>query len=156
VILTTRPALLSDALWIGERLRPEDKREVETLAAVPAVDAVQWSFACSAEVYTWRLQDSRGRIEEGPAAIFGVTPGFHEGTGCPWLVATSEIIRAPISILREAQHWMDHFHQKYPQGLFNLVDARNGLHLRWLWLLGFKELGRHSVRGNEFVHVHRG
>jgi hypothetical protein len=157
VILTVRPAVQSDVAFVASRLRPEDKQEIEVLSGAEAQTAIECSHAFSLETYSVRLETPHGRIAEDPAALFGVACApIEEGLGVIWMVATSEIHRAPISILREAQHWMDHFHRVFPEGLFNIVDARNGLHLRWLWLLGFKELGRHQVRGHEFVHVYRG
>lgn len=157
MILTMRPALLSDAEGIAVRLRPEDKREVETATGLPAAEVVPLSFQLSVEAYAMRLTNQQGKIEDDPTALFGVCGDPHEPErGVLWMVASSEIVRAPISFLREARHWLDHFSRLYPAGLHALADSRNGLHLRWLRLLSFQEIGTVSVRGHEFVHVFKG
>lgn len=154
VILTIRPATREDAVSIAPRLRPEDKQEIEIATGQSATEVVPLAFDTSTECYTVRLTDRHGRIEPDPSAIFGVAKDT-ETLGVLWMLASSEIVRAPMSILREAQHWVAEFHRRYPGGLHNLVWSENDLHLRWLRLLGFEEGKTLQLHGHTFIHVYR-
>jgi len=72
--------------------------------------------------------------ESDPIAIFGIADQGY--IGVPWFLATPDVTRGAISILREARHWMKMWLCKYPNGLVNLADTRNTLHLRWIKALG--------------------
>lgn len=154
MVLTVRPATLGEAEWIGARLRPEDKLEVETGTGRPAAEVVPVSFSLCVEAYTVRLTNQRG-IEPDPCVLFGLCAHPTIDLGVMWMVCTSEIHKAPFSVLREARFWIEHFQRLYPAGLTNLVDARNGLHLRWLKLLGFTEITEMQVNGHPFIQVFR-
>jgi hypothetical protein len=154
MVLTVRPATLGDAEWIGARLRPEDKLEVETATGKPAVEVVPVSFSLSVEAYTVRLT-TMGKVEPDPCVLFGLCSHPNVDLGIMWMVCTSEIHKAPFSIAREARFWIEHFQRLFPAGLSNLVDARNGLHLRWLKILGFTERNEQRVNGHKFIQVFR-
>lgn len=123
----------------------------------PAAEVVRASYTISVECYTLWLTNSRGKIMDQPSALFGVAADpMNNRRGIMWMVSTEEIRRAPISILREAIHWVEHFNRLYPDGLENFVDLRNGLHLRWLRLLGFSEQETVMIHGHPFTLVQRG
>lgn len=156
MILTIRPATKEDAEYLGVNLRPDDKREVETSTGQPADKVVPLSLSLSSECYTIRLTDSNGKIENAPAVIFGVADHTNvPDLGIVWLLATPKIHRAPISILREAAPWLDHFNKRYPAGITNIVDVRNDLHMRWLAILGFEFGNVMRVNGHDFMHTMR-
>lgn len=138
MILTIRPARQEDAEFISRNLRADDAREVETASGLPAEVVVPLSLAHSREAYVIHLQSREGGIEKDPCALFGVSDDKRmEGLGVMWLVGTSAMRRGALSIIREAPHWLDHFNRLYPNGLHNIVDSRNDLHVRWLQLTGF-------------------
>ena len=66
--------------------------------------------------------------------MFGVSK-----EGAIWLLASDEIYRIRFSFLRESRKVIDFLNQKYPT-LWNYVDCRNELHIRWLKWCGFKFL----------------
>ena len=157
MILTFRPGTLADAEWIGQHLREEDKREVETASGLPATTVVPMSFTMSRECYTFRLATPRGTVEDNPCAIFGVSDDpKRPDMGIVWLLGTPEIRRSALSFMREAPKWIDHFLTRYPEGIHNVVDTRNDLHIRWLLLTGFI-VGDEPlmVNGVPFVHAVR-
>lgn len=156
MILTIRPATLADTEWVSKHLRDEDRREVETASGRSAQDVVLESFRLSAECYTIRLQDTSGRIDENPAVIFGVSKDpSRPGVGVMWLLGTPAMRRGALSIMREAPKWLDHFNRRYPNGIHNVVDTRNDLHIRWLMLTGFHFGITIDIQGVPFVHVMR-
>jgi hypothetical protein len=69
----------------------------------------------------------------------------------PWLLATEEVERQPVTFYRESGKLFPTVAAGYER-LVNWVDARNTLSLRWLEWLGF-EMGPpvpFGVRGLEF------
>lgn len=137
MVLTIRPATLEDAQWLSTNLREDDVREIETASGRSPQEVVPLSFRVSSECYTIRFTDSTGRIEDKPVAIFGVSSDPEPGWGVMWLLGTTGIRRGSLSIIREATKWLDHWNEKYPKGIHNIVDTRNDLHVRWLQLMGF-------------------
>lgn len=156
MILTIRPALREEAEWISQHLRDEDIQEVETAAGRSVTEIVPMSLALSRECYTIRLTDEHGRIEEHPAVLFGVSDDpSRDGMGIMWMLATNGIRRASLSVIREAPKWLDHFNHLYPNGIHNIVDSRNSLHIRWLLLTGFTFEDAVLINGTPFVHALR-
>jgi hypothetical protein len=155
MILTVRPARRSEAVWLGERLREEDAREVQASTGRLPSEVLPVSLALSPDCYTVRL-DVKGRPAFDPCAIFGCAPSRDVlGAGVIWLLCSDEIRHAPLSLLREARSWVDHFAMMYPAGLYNYVDTRNHQHVRWLKLLGFTFYERVMRNGVEFVLAYR-
>ena len=72
--------------------------------------------------------------ENVPVGMFGVSK-----EGAIWLLASNDIYRIRFSFLRESRKVIDFLNQKYPT-LWNYVDCRNELHIRWLKWCGFKFL----------------
>lgn len=152
MILTIRPATLDDARWIGANLREEDEREVQTASRQTGMSAVL-AAAQLRESYTLRLATPQGSVEEHPAIIFGLSP-LNPGHAAIWMLGTPDITRAPLSILREAQHWVSHWSKQYAM-LENLADERNSLHIRWIQLLGFSLGETYWLNGAPFRHFYR-
>jgi hypothetical protein len=94
------------------------------------------SVAVARESYTMRFERA-GRIDRDPSVLFGVADDTSRpGYGIMWLVATPEVSRAPLSVLRECKYWLDAWCRSYPNGVHNIVDIRNDTHIRWLQALG--------------------
>jgi hypothetical protein len=86
-------------------------------------------------------------------AIFGVAPSPYEGYGAVWLVATNAVQRHRLALLAECRAWRDDWATKYSRGLHNLVDSRNGTHLKWLKTLGFTFGHTADVNGAPFIYT---
>lgn len=155
MILTIRPASREEAVWLSSRLRPEDRREIETASGKTAEVLLPASFDLSDEAYTIRLTTD-GKLEANPVAIFGVAEHVrHPNIGIPWLLSTEGIRRGALSVLREAPFWLDSWLAKYSGGLHNIVDQRNALHRRWLAYTGFTFGETIILHDHPFIHFHR-
>jgi hypothetical protein len=64
-------------------------------------------------------------------------PRFSIRLGAPWLLATPEIERHPVTFYRMSKRLFPRLASGYDR-LVNWVDARNVLSLRWLAWLGFE------------------
>lgn len=68
---------------------------------------------------------------------FGVAPlGYRRGVS-PWMLATDDIHRFPITFYRHTRNEVARMFEAY-QYLENHVDSRNVLSIRWLKWCGFK------------------
>lgn len=144
-MLTVRPALRREVADVASRLRPEDRREVET-ASGQAPEALLLSmFYTTDHIYT-----IRGSADEAPFALFGLTPS-EGGVAAVWLLATPEVTRYARALAREAKPWLEGWATAYR--LVNMVDARNTLHVRWCRLMGFTSGEPVMHNGHPFIPI---
>lgn len=86
-----------------------------------------------------------------PCGMFGVQPTENPTCGLIWLVATPRIEerRNTITFLRAVPKWLDRIHETY-DGLHNIIDSRNELHVRWIQWCGFKLIRSVWIEDVEF------
>ena len=133
VKLSVRPSWPGDCVYLAKHLREADQNEVQAVCGECNLEALVFSWA--------QTPDPLAIVEgETPAGIFGVVP-VEPGVGAVWLVGTDAITHGRWSFLRESRQWLDL--------LFNYVDERNTVHLRWIEWLGFTFVARHTKYGYE-------
>ena len=123
-----RKTISEDIDYLAPRLRFEDKREILDSTGLNPYQALRECFTCSEISLT--IVDTKNI----PVGIFGVSED-----GAIWLLATPEIKRIRFSFLRESRKVVNLLNKKYTL-LWNYVDCRNDLHLRWLKWCGFSFL----------------
>lgn len=125
----------ADIDHIAKNLREEDKREVNTV--IPGVDiykALKESVESSSTCHVVRKDGV-------PVVLFGSkkTPDFL-GVGAEsadiWLLGTDEIKLNKTSFLKLSRKVIVEIASEVDY-LWNIVDPRNELHIRWLQWLGF-------------------
>lgn len=150
-----REAQRGEAIWLSSRLRPEDIREIETTTGKAPEVTVPLSFDVSTKCYTIRYSNN-GVVERYPLAICGVADDPQDDLmGIVWMLATPRIQKVWLALMKVADTWLDRLSEDYPEGLHNIVDARNMLHIRWLQKTGFRSLGTVTVNGYKFIHAAR-
>lgn len=135
-----RPSIPEDVPNIVPRLREADLAECKAASGVdPGI-----SLALAVD----RSMTIVGASEE-VLAMFGVEP-VSDVAAAIWMVATNEITQPPYArqFIRHCRKAVDDLNAKHPL-LFNYVDARNTLHLRWLRWCGFIFIRRHEKHGHE-------
>jgi hypothetical protein len=111
-------------------LRKADVDEMNDGLGIRTAWGVAYSIACSRPGFAV--------VADGiPAALFGIGPSLEKGLGVPWLLATPEIERWPVTFYRMSKRLFPRLASGYDR-LVNWVDARNVLSLRWLAWLGFE------------------
>ncbi|MGH9631056.1 MAG: hypothetical protein ACRD7E_22340, partial [Bryobacteraceae bacterium] len=129
-----RPATQGDAEQLAPRLRKADLREIQAASGGEPLAILQQGVASS--VPCLAAVDSAGHL----LALFGVIPDpDRSDTGMVWLLGSPELLRHRASILRMSREWVDRLHETY-RVLWNFVDARNQVHVRWLQWSGFELL----------------
>jgi len=145
-----RPAVVDDVVYLSTCLRQADLDEIKANCGLDPKDALMVGFECSSQCYT-------GVYNNNPFIIFGATPTT-EGVGACWALGSDDLLKARREFLRQSEYWIDKLHEEYPL-LFNYVDARNTVHIRWLKWLNFKFINLHKEFGEgrlpfyEFVRI---
>ena len=128
---------------LTQNLRQCDLDEIEAMAAVQPGDALRASLALSSHAYAVTCQGSR------PIAIFGAAPHPLPGVGIVWMLGTDDIQTEAVGIARRTRHYFNELNAAYPI-LWNYIDARNEVSLRWLRWGGFALIGETEFRGHPF------
>jgi len=131
--LTCRRALLRDLPRIAAEMREEDKQEVLAFSGLSPLAGLICGFNFSDESFVVYETDT-----EDPLFIFGYTviepPDL---TACIWLLGTDKIKKHSRQFLQGSGLYIDYLQTK-AKLLYNFVDQRNLIHIRWLKWLGFK------------------
>ena len=138
-----RLATTKDLKYLAPRLRFEDKREILSTAGMFPYTALYYSYLKSAIVFTI-VNDKKE-----PVGIFGVTV-----SGAIWLLATDKLKEIQFTFLKENKKVIDFLNTKY-KILWNFVDSRNSLHIKWLKWCGFKFINKkkYGVLNEPFYEV---
>jgi len=137
---SVRPSELYDCHYIAENIREDDRREILAFSGEEPLEAMVSGFIHSDSPRTVLVGDT-------PVAMFGSGP-VEPRVGSVWLLGTDGIEDISIQFLRESKYWLEHLYENYDL-LFNYVDERNTVHIKWLKWLGFKFINRHEKFGVE-------
>jgi len=138
-----RLATIKDLKYLAPRLRFEDKREILSTAGMLPYTALYYSYLKSEIVFTI-VNDKKE-----PVGIFGVTV-----SGAIWLLATDKLKEIQFAFLKENKKVIDFLNTKY-KILWNYVDCRNSLHIKWFKWCGFKFINKkkYGVLNEPFYEV---
>lgn len=83
-------------------------------------------------------------------ALYGIArfPDQDPGEAVVWMVGSDDSVRNRTAFVRATHEFLAHAHQRYPL-LWNVIDARNTVHINWLKRFGFSALRRHERLGVE-------
>lgn len=125
-----RPAVLRDCHSLAPLLREADKAEIKALTGHAPLDGLLESL----EVSTQRFAiEHQGEV----IAIFGGGPHPHrDDCGLPWMMASDHLKTQWVWFLRNSDRIVDLVQRHYPL-LWNVIDIRNAVHMRWLRWCGF-------------------
>lgn len=118
------------AVHISARMRRADIDEVMASGGHDPMTALRESLDSAAKAWTALVNDE-------PGCMFGVTAlDILSGLGCPWLLGTNLVEKNSIAFLRRSKRYVAEMLDLFPY-LYNFVDARNRLSIRWLKWCGF-------------------
>lgn len=145
-----RQTVRGDINYLAPRLRPADRQEIEAVTGkkdqeeASLLKGYETSDVCSTFLTP----------EGNPAGMFGVVaPSGHWGR--IWLLATPDIERWPKLFIRYSRPILGLLNIKYPI-LYNVVDTRNTVHIRWLKWSGFRFMHRIQHNATEFQFFMKG
>ena len=132
---------LEDAKELSKNLRKEDIEEIKANSNSNPYHALYTGVQYSYLPLTIMSDDDR------PIMIMGVIP-HGKKLGMIWLLSSPEIKNISIPFLRNCNGVLDLYLKAYPV-LYNYIDARNLLHVKWLRWLGFNFIKVHYDFGYE-------
>jgi len=135
--------VIDDILELSDNLRFEDKRELEDLGYPDPLLPLIESFHNSDECWTIKVKENNK-----VAGVYGVNDGLI------WLMATPEILKGKIQFLRNCRQEVERLNTKYPV-LYNIVDSRNDLHLKWLQFCNFEFVSVVSINEINYMTIRR-
>lgn len=121
-------------LYVAQHLREVDLREIAAGSRRTPFEAIWHSAASSAEGFEARAADGRVICVGGVGVI-----SAERREGSPWMLATDELQRHPMSLMRLSSDWIADVRKRYAS-LFNFVHAENHVSIAWLRRLGFTVL----------------
>ena len=136
-------ATLEEANYLSTRLRQEDIDECRANANVTPL------VALTIGVQNSHLPFAVYNDKHNPVMIMGVIPQG-KNLGMIWLLSSPEISNMPLTFLRHCKKVLECYNQTFPV-LYNYIDARNTLHLKWLKWLGFQFIKVHQNFGYEQI-----
>lgn len=143
--LTTR-STLADVVELDRNLRPEDRRELEDITGKDAKRSLFLAALAGDPCLTLRTHEG-GLIGLLSVARVGLSGGAIAFSGTPLIEQHSTaFLRGSRDILAEVSKDYD--------TLFNVCDARNAAHHRWLKWLGFHFIRKIDHYGAREVPVY--
>lgn len=142
--LYSRPSEPDDARDLAPRLREADKAEVKAVGISSPLIALSRGFHHSEVARTvCQLHDDEIVAMYGVVRMEDTVP-----TGAAWCLGSDGIARNGLEFAIRSEEHLNELQETYPL-LFNYVDARNELHIRWLQWSGFQFINRHDNYGHE-------
>jgi len=135
---------IKDVRPVAFNMRQEDVSEVMAGCGQTPTDALLFCYFKSRPCMT--IVGRSGN----PIAMWGVVDQG-DRLGRVWMLATDELVDDKpnsIQFLRQARTWLARVMGDYDV-LFNYVDARNVVHVKWLQWMGFTFIAKHSNYGHE-------
>lgn len=131
-MIEARRTIIPDIPPIAASMRPEDKAEVLAASGETPYNALFHGYVGCDECFTVVHCNTRE-----PLAMFGYKVMEKDVCAVVWLLASTRLVDYKWSFLRQSHMWMNYMQGKAPL-LYNAVDQRNIVHIRWLEWLGFR------------------
>lgn len=136
----TRPALPEDVQVVADDMRPADVAEVWSSAAMTPEQALTEGLS-SDKCFTICLPEGT------PVGMYGVAT-VQPRLGAIWMLAANGIKPLHLQFLHESKRTVKELSEGYDL-LFNMTDARNTVHHKWIQWAGFHIIKRHENYGHD-------
>jgi hypothetical protein len=122
-----RDAQLADVLVLSKTMRKADREEIMASNGVSALEALVTPFTVK-EAMNFSII---GTGDEGVVGMFGCVPSVDPQYGCAWLLQSDKLLTHRKQFLKECPYWVAKMGEGYDY-LYNFVDKRNWVSLKWL------------------------
>ena len=131
--LVVRDAIEDDCNHLAKHIRDADRREILDVSGLDPLTAFLESYKMSMAPVTVESGDTGN-----PVLMCGVSPiyGGSLKEGAVWMMATNELKDIKFEFLRRSNEVLDRISDPFTV-VYNVVDKRNVLHIRWLKWLNF-------------------
>jgi hypothetical protein len=117
---------------LADNLRQSDLDEIEAMSGNAPRQVLLESASLSSHAYMILDRDNK------PIAAFGAAPYALPEVGIVWMLGTEGVDREALAIGRATKATFEMLNQAYPLALWNYIDDRNKVSMRWLRWGGFK------------------
>tara|TARA_B100001996_G_scaffold201803_2_gene154518 strand:+ start:3703 stop:4176 length:474 start_codon:yes stop_codon:yes gene_type:complete len=128
-----RGAELGDVLVLSKIMRKQDREEIYASDKISPLEALVTPFT----IKEARNYSIVGTGNEGVVGMFGCVPSVDPEYGCAWLLSSDILLKHKKQFLKECPYWVSTMGKGYNY-LYNFVDKRNWVSLKWLQFLGFE------------------
>jgi hypothetical protein len=142
---------IRDAHFISTRLRRADAAEIAAVTVEPPVRVLVNGITQSDPCFTVKTAGGE------PCGLFGIRDSGHPESAVVWMLGTDHLTTNGRTFLRHSRHWLDELHKNH-RLLFNVIDARNTVHRRWLDWMGFdevQEIEKYGIERRKFYLFRR-
>jgi hypothetical protein len=141
-MIEVKQAEYLDVTKLWKTLRKADVEEIQAASGLHPSEALLLGYEHSIECYTIWAEGER-------LGMFGVVlEEVNPSIGRVWLLGTDLIPTHKIEFLRKSTEFVVDFNKRFPV-LFNNIDARNEVHIKWLQWLGFSFINKIENYGHE-------
>lgn len=140
----TRKSRPSDVQVVANAMRKADVAELLAGEGLEPSHALLFCFMAGKPCMTIC------NANDEPVAMWGVTPDAGK-VGRVWMLGTDDLVldsSTRLRFLREARTYVRDLLKTYAV-LWNCVDARNTVHVRWIQWMGFTFVAKHPNYGAE-------
>jgi hypothetical protein len=138
---------IGDASHVAANLRAADRAELAAITRIAPLRLIEDGILESSRAYTVWIKESGD-----PCAIFGVRDSGHPGLGIVWMLGTDDLFRIAHKFLRGSRSWIKVLQHDF-KVIFNVIDARQDVYIKWLRWLGFKfvqDFEKYGIGDKEF------
>lgn len=151
-MLTSRTSTVFDIPHLATDMRPEDIAEVKAYSGLCPLMALSLAIVSSKKCFT--IVNDKDEV----CGMYGIVqdPMYHESAKI-WMLASPKILLERSSFIRQCRSYIDAIQEDYKL-LYNYVDERNTVHIRWLEWCGFRIINRcenFGAQGKPFLHFVR-
>jgi hypothetical protein len=134
---------------LSENIRDADKEEVIAKTGKQDFKKVI--------VQGWLMADmcKTVLVDNEVAFVYGIVESDHKDIGSPFMLATPLVSKIKIPLIRNCRQRVYEMEQKY-KILFNYIDSRNDLHLRFIKWCGFEIINEKIFNNVKFYGFFKG
>jgi hypothetical protein len=136
------PTTVEDVDFIAPKLRQADYEECKAATGNEPLGVLHNGLDIGDITLTLRSPNGE-RV-----GLCGVVKSDLENAGVVWMCATDDIYQYQMTFLRNSKEALAYLGQDYSL-LYNCVDARNTVHMKWLDWMGFTFINKHENYGAE-------
>lgn len=134
---------------LSENIRDADKEEIIAKTGKQDFKKVI--------VQGWLIADTCKTVlvDNKVAFVYGIVESEHKDIGSPFMLATPLISKIKIPLIKNCRQRVYEMEQKYKM-LFNYIDSRNDLHLRFIKWCGFEIINEKIFNNVKFYGFFKG
>ena len=147
-VIIERDSIETDCKELADNLRKPDFDEVVIVTKEEPIKPITRGFRIS--------KYCKSVVKDGNLiAMYGLAPTEFNKGGSPFLLGTNRFLEIRIPCARQSKKRVEEMQNLYPI-LWNFIDSRNEIHLRWIKWCGFKIINERyidNVKFYEFIRI---